>query len=177
MRTKMTENDFLKPVFSLNPIVVALLIWFWGFGSLALIAIKTNSFGGVLLRHPGFIIGDFFLLPLAGLLIAYFYQHVSAPQRWVTSKVWIFGGAGAATILTVVSVVRNDLIYIWFVPHGTFYWFMAYVLITFFPRGLLQLVASKAERGLWPVWLAALLAVSGHFVIPMIFGPKILPKP
>ena len=180
MRSKMAKimaNDFLKPVLSLNPVAVALLIWFWGFGSLVLIAIRTNSLASVLLKHPGFMVGDFFLLPLTGLLIAYFYQHSGATATSVTSKLWTIGGATLATILTLISILRNDLINIWFIPHGAFYWFMAYICITFFPRGLLHLVVTGADKWLWFVWSAALLTVSSHLVLPLIFGPKILPKP
>jgi len=132
----IVENDFLKPILLLNPTLVAFLIWFWGFGSLALIAMRTDTVTSVLLKHPGFMVGDFFLLPITGLLVAHFYQHTGPAESIVTSKLWTIGGATAATILTVVSVVRNDLINIWFVPHGVFYWFMAYMLVIFFPKGL-----------------------------------------
>jgi hypothetical protein len=170
-------NDILKPILSLNPIAVAFLICFWGFGSLALIAIRTNTLESVLLRHPGFIVGDFFLLPMTGLLIAYFYQHTNATGILATSKLWTIGGVILATILTSVSAVRNDLMNIWFIPHGTFYWFMAYMCATFFPKGLLILVMIGAEKWLWYVWCTALLTLSSHLILPMIFGSKVLPKP
>lgn len=128
---KMMGNDFLKPILLLNPIAVAFVIWFWGFGSLALIAIRTNTVTSILLKHPGFMVGDFLLLPITGLLVAYFYQHSGPAESIVTSKLWTIGGVTIATILTVVSIVRNDLVNIWFVPHGVFYWFMAYMLVTF----------------------------------------------
>jgi len=75
----MTQNDFFNSLFLLNPFFVAFLTWFWGFGSLVIYAIRTESVSTLLLKHPGIMIGDFFLIPFSMFLITYFYQRVVIP--------------------------------------------------------------------------------------------------
>lgn len=136
----ITQNDFLNPLFSLNPIIVALIVWFTGWGSLFLIAWKTNSISVVLLKHPGFMIGDFLLLPLAGFLITYFYQSVNSPMTFVTSMKFTYFAIIFAVICTMLSALRSIFITknyhgIWSLPHITFIWFMVYILASFISTG------------------------------------------
>jgi len=172
----MTQNDFLNPVFTLNPVLVAMLAWFWGFGSLVLVAVRTNAVSSALLRHPGFMIGDFFLIPLACLLMTYFYQTVDHPIPLVTSPKWNYV-AVLALVLASISAIRFDLVSLWWIPHLAFYWFMAYALITFLGKGLLQLVLAGEKSFPWLIWFGVLMAISIHEVLGVIFGPKSLPKP
>ncbi len=84
----MSRGDFLRPLFALHSLGVALVIWATEWGSLLLIAWGANTSAAGFLRHPGYMIGDFFVLPLAGLLVARFYR--SAPAAYLASV----GGRG-----------------------------------------------------------------------------------
>ncbi len=171
----MTQNDFLNRLFSMNLFFVTLLTWFWGFGSLFVYAVRTDSVTTVLLRHPGIMIGDFFLIPFSMFLITYFYQHVDNPVDLVVSNRWNYMIL-PAIFLTLVSAVRYDLLNIWFFPHSLFYCFMVYVLLNFFPKGLLQLVKGASEKYLWLIWFGIVLVLFVHELIPNIFGAKTFPK-
>ncbi len=173
--TRMTENDFLNPLFSLGPVAMALIVLFWGFGTLVLVAIQTKTVGSVLLANPAFI-GDLLLLPFAGFLIAYFYRAVVNPVGIVTSPIWCYTVGVLALLLAAISVVRSDMISIWGVPHLTFYCFFAYIAISFVCKGLLQLILGTNEKFLWLVWVGVLILISVHVILGLIF-PKVFPKP
>jgi hypothetical protein len=172
----MIQNDFLNPLFSLSPFVVALVILFWGFGTLALVAIRTKTVGSVLLANPAFI-GDLLLLPCAGFLIAYFYRAVVHPVDIVTSPIWNYGVGFLALLLAAISVVRSDMISIWGVPHLTFYCFFAYIAISFVCKGLLQLILGTNEKFLWLVWVGVLILTSTHVILGLVFPKVFLPCP
>lgn len=174
--TRMTENDFLNPLFSLGPLVMALLVLFWGFGSLVLVAIRTTTLGSVLLENPAFMVGDLLLLPFAGFLITYFYRAVANAVDIVTSPRWSYGIGVLAVLLPAISAVRNDLISIWWVPHLTFYWFFAYMTISFLCKGFLQLILGTNEKFLWLVWVGVLMLTSVHGILGLVF-PKVFPRP
>ena len=174
----MTRNDPFRHLFALRPWAVAAIVWAWGFGSLVLYSGSTGSIQDVLLRHPGFMVGDFFLLPAAAFLIAWFYRTAQIrPGSPAAHLAWNVAGAAAATIMTAVSLVRNGLLSWWFAPHAVFYWFMACLLIVFFPRAAVQLVLDGGDRLHWLMWTLALIAVGGHILLPVVFGPKVLPRP
>ena len=153
-----------------------MLAWFWCFGSLVLVAVRTNAVSSVLLRHPGFMIGDFFLIPLACFLMTYFYQTIDHPVPLVMSPKWNYV-AILGLVLASISGIRFHLVSLWWIPHLTFYWFMAYALITFLAKGLLQLVVGGEKDSRWLIWLGVLIAICIHEMLPLIFGPKTLPKP
>jgi len=176
----MTQNDFLNPLFSLPPIVVALIIWFTGWGSLVLIAWRTNSVSTALLKHPGFMIGDFLLLPLAGFLITYFYQSVSNPVTSLASMKFTYFAIIFAVLCTMLATLGSIFITknyhgIWSVPHTIFIWFMVYILASFIPRGFFQLIHVPSTK-LWIVGLLVLFFAISHLALPLIFGPKTFPK-
>jgi len=173
--SRMTENDFLNPLFSLGPFIVAMVILFWGFGTLVLVAIKTKTVFSVLLANPAFI-GDFLLLPVAGFLITYFYRSVTSSIDIIILPVWSYGILTIAVILTVVSVTRNELFSIWWLPHQTFYCFFAYLSISFLIKGLLQLIIGAGSKPLWLIWTGVLILVTSSGVLGLIF-PKVFPKP
>lgn len=176
----MIQNDFLNPLFSMNPFIVAIIIWFTGWGSLFLIARKTNSITTNLLKHPGFMIGDFLLLPLAGFLITYFYQSVSNPTDSVMSVKFTYFALIFGFVYVVASTlgsifVTNNLHGIWSIPHGIFIWLMAYILSGFISRGFFQLIHVN-NTTLWIIWIAVLFIGIVHVSFPLIFGPKTFPR-
>jgi len=172
--TRMTENDFLKPLFSSGPLVMAVLVLLWGFGSLVLVAIRTQTVGSVLLANLAFI-GDLVLLPCAGFLITYFYRAVTNAVDVVTSPVWNYGAGVLAVLLAAMSAARNDLISIWWAPHLTFYWFFAYMTISFLCKGLLQLILGTNKKFLWSFWVGVLILTSVHGILGLVF-PKVFPE-
>jgi len=173
--SRITEKDFLDPLYSLGPYIVAIVILFWGFGTLLLVAIKTKTVFSVLLANPAFI-GDLFLLPIAGFLITYFYRSVNNPIDIIILPVWSYVILTIAIILTVVSVTRNELFNIWWIPHQTFYCFFAYLTISFLIKGLLQLILVTSDKALWLVWASVLILVSASAILGIVF-PKIFPEP
>ncbi len=167
----MTENDILRPLLGLHPVVLAVIVWAWGYGSLLLAAIKTQSLRD-LFTHPGFIVGDFFMLPIAAGLIAWFYHAVSDPVPSATHVVWTLGAGVSALVLTIVSVVRSGNVEVWWWPHTGFYWFMTYLVTAFMGKSLLQLVRGEEDYAMWALWLGVMLAIAVHLILPTIFGPK-----
>ena len=175
----MTQNDFINPLFSLNPILVAVIIWLTGWGYLFLFALRTNSLD-TFLRHPGFMIGDFLMLPLAGFLITFFYQQFTNPISLITSKNWTYIALVIGLSLAVLSAYRT--LFVWktapvdilIIPHFFFYWFISYILINFFIKGLLQNLSSSTPLS-WLIYIGVILVVLVHLILPMIFDPKIFP--
>ena len=172
----MTQNDFLRFLLDRSPVVVALAVWAWGYGSLLLIAVKTDSIR-TLLRHPGFTIGDFFLLPLAAGLMTWFYHSVEDPVPVTQRAVFGYVMAVAAGVATFLSATRIGYFSPWLLPHLAFYWFMSYVALTFFAKGAVQLTSRNEAQLLWLLWGASLLAIIVHLLLGVIFGPKRLPQP
>lgn len=175
----ITQNDFLNPLFSLNPVLVALIIWIAGWGSLFLFALRTNSLSSFL-KHPGFMFGDFLMLPLAGFLITLFYQQITTPVSSVTSKNWTYITAIIALFLTALSAYRTLFVWktapadIFLAPHLIFYFLFLYALINFLSKGLLQLLPNSTSF-LWILYLGVIVAISTHLTLPLIFGQKTFP--
>lgn len=176
----ITQNDFLDPLFSLNPFLVALIIWITGFGSLLLIAWRTNSITTILLKNLGFMIGDFIMLPLAGFLITLFYQQINSPVDFIISNNLTYPILVVALIITVLSGYAT--LFVWktlpldisVIPHGIFYFFMTYILLNFFIKGLLQLFSSPTPF-LWMLYIGVLFSIGMHLLVPMIYGRKYFP--
>lgn len=168
----MTQGDFLKPIFDLPPFLAALFIWFWGFGSLVLYGIKTKAIKSVFLRTPGIIIGDFFIIPALGFLITYFYQTIENPLVATLSPCWSAATCLIAMILAAMSAIRFNLVNRWFFPHIIFYWFMAYILLTFLTKGLHQLIFGELVSGLRVIWLLVLIGTLTHIIMGIIWSKK-----
>src|SRR3989344_3732572 len=124
----MAENDILWFFFKLHPLVVALTVWFLGFGSLLLVAIKTKSLKENIIKSPGVIIGDFFLLPFAGFLISQSYQNVVSSTMLVSSSNWNFLLIISVT-LALISTIRFNHKSIWWLPHNVFYFLMCFIVL------------------------------------------------
>lgn len=174
--TSIVQNDVIRIFFSFNPILMGLLVWVWGWGSLLLVATRTHSIS-TLLKHPGFIIGDFFMLPISAALMNVFYNSVRNPVPMATSSWWTIGMGLLSLILAIISAYRSGNYTIWWWPHSVFYWFMSYMILVFIGKGAVQLVLGQADRDLWFLWVAALIPITVHLILPLIFGPKILPPP
>lgn len=170
----MISNDLLGFVLKLNSISFALLILVFGFGSLLLVAIRTKSFNESILKSPGIMVGDIFLLPIAGFLITTFYQSIQNPLPILQSTWWNLLLIIAA-VLASISAYRFKHLNIWWLPHNVFYFLMAYIVITFLAKGLIQLVFSKEEFNLWLSWILAMILISVHQLLGVVF-PKRFPK-
>jgi len=171
----MTQNDFLGPLFNLPPFVVAAVTFFWGFGSLVLYGFKTKSVKSVVLKSPGMMIGDFFIIPGITFLVTYFYQTVKNPLPATASSWWPLATALIALLMAIVSGIRFKLVNRWILPHGLFYWFMVYILLTFFSKGLYQLVFGEGTKALWFVWGLVLVGILTHLALGVI-KPKKFPS-
>lgn len=176
----ITQHDFLNPLFSLHPLVVALVILLTGWGSLFLIAWKTKTINTVLLGHPSFLIGDFLLLPLAGFLITYFYQSISNPSALVTTTNWNYLSVIFAIAITIVlatySVITKSYNGVWSIPHTIFILFFVYILSNFLIRGLLTILPMPT-LSLGLIYVAVVLVILAHIVIKLtkVFGPATFP--
>jgi len=168
----MTQGDFLKLLFNQFPFLVALFIWLWGFGSLVIYGIKTKAIKSVVLRTPGIIIGDFFIIPALGFLITYFYQTIENPLVATLSPYWSMATCLIAMILAAMSAIRFNLVNRWFFPHIIFYWFMAYILLTFLSKGLYQMIFGEIASGLSIVWLLVLIGTLTHITMGVIWSKK-----
>lgn len=172
----ITQNDFLNLLFSLNPFFVALIVWATGWGYLFLFALRTNSLDNFL-KHPGFMVGDLIMLPIAGFLITLFYQQITNPVNSIVSKNWTYITIVIALILTVLSAYRTLFIWktvpldIFITPHLVFYFLFSYILANFILRGMLQLISASTPL-LWGMYIGVILVMSVHLTLPLIFGPK-----
>lgn len=168
----MAQGDFLKPLFDLSPFLVAFLIWLWGFGSLVFYGIKTKAIRSVILKTPGIIIGDFFIIPTLGFLITYFYQAIENPLVVTSSSCWSAVTCLIAIILATISAIRFDLVNRWFFPHTVFYWFMAYILLTFLTKGLYQVIFGELALKLRIIWLFVLIGTLTHITMGVVWSKK-----
>mgnify|MGYP001588874587 FL=1 len=169
----VTKKDFLNRLFISSPLFAALFIWATGWGTLLLLAWKTESLFKFL-RNPKFMISDFLLLPTCGFLVAHFYRSVekSAPSA-ASAKVTRISLALAtitAVLATMYSIfVSNNYGGVWSIPHTLFIWFIAYVLIGFFMRGALEL-RGHPTRSPWPYLAGVALAMVGHTIFGLLWG-------
>lgn len=171
----MTQGDFLKPLFGLSPFLVALFIWLWGFGSLVIYGWRTKAIKNTVLRTPGIIIGDFFIIPALGFFIACFYQTIENPLVVTSSPCWSGVTCLIAMILTAISAIRFSLVNRWFFPHIVFYWFMAYILLTFLTKGLYQMIFGELASGLRIIWLLVLIGTLTHVTLGVVWSKKFPP--
>src|SRR5207249_2003506 len=151
--------------FACPPPVVAMLVWVWGFGSLLWCGWRTRSITRSILVNPSFLVGDGVLLPTVAYSITAFYQLVDHPLALTFAPAWNAAAAIFALLATTVSAVRFRLFNPWFVPHGLFYGCFAYIVLTFFSKGLYQLVVGESTVAMWLLWLSALVGVVAHLVL------------
>ena len=175
----MTHNDFLKGLFATHPLLVAGVVLVTGWGSLLLIAWQSDAITNVLIKSPGFMIGDLILLPFAGLLITKFYQQIIDPTASVTSKRVPYAALILATLATIGATVYSMLVSgnyhgLWSVPHTIFIWFMAYIMIVFLFKGLVYL-SSHPARYLWFNYLGVIAAVSVHIMLKLLTDSNSFP--
>lgn len=167
----MTQNDPIGFLFNLQPIMLAAIVWFWGLGSLLVVAYKTKSVMSVFLRNPGIIIGDGILLPLATFLIVASYQQIDNSVIATSSVYWSAITFIVSLALTLLSRKRFNLTSNWWLPHGLFYLFMSYIVITFLSKTIWQLLNQPHNR-LGFSFLIVLLAVIIHQTLGIIWSKK-----
>ena len=170
----MARNDFLRPLRLLHPVVVAGLVWATGWGTLLLIAWRTDTITAEFLRSPGHMIGDLVLLPAGGFLIASFYRRTAEPPPSVGSGRITYAAVALASLVTVTTTVYSIGVSgnyqgLWSVPHTVFIWMIAYVLISYFFRGLGRLL-SRPARSLWLNYLGVTAVVSTHIALKLALG-------
>ncbi len=173
--TLITQNDFLNPLFSLNPIIVALIILFLDFSTLALVAIKTRTIKSVLFKIPAVLLGDFFLIPFTGFLITYFYQNTNTELSILADSIWTTITAFLAIIITVVFGLKFNLIKTIWIPHGIFFWFMAYIVITFISKGF-YLFLFERNVVLLSIWISVCVCIFLHQMLGLIWPKKFTKK-
>ena len=167
----MRQNDPVGLLLILHPIMLAAIVWFWGLGSLLLVAAKTKSVKSVFLKNPGIIIGDGFLLPLAAFFIVLSYQKIDTPIPPANSVFWSAVTFMVSLIITLLSRKRFNLTSIWWLPHGLFYLFMSYIVITFITKTTWQFM-NQNDTKLWPYFLIVLFAVLIHQTLGVIWSKK-----
>ena len=170
----MAQNDFLRPLFTQPPTLVAVVVLVTGWGSLLLIAWRADAITDTLLRSPGFMIGDLVLLPLAGGLIASCYRKSWTPPHPTHPKILTYSSLVVATLFVLAAthyslLVSGNYHGIWSVPHTLFIWFIAYVLVHFFFKGA-YFLCTRSAPGLRYRYAAVVPAVSGHILLKLIFG-------
>lgn len=163
----VAENDIFWFLFKLHPLLVAVIVWLLGFGSLVLVAIKTKSLKESIVKNPGVMIGDFFLLPSVGFLIAYTYQSVQASTDLLSSPYWNLILI-IALILVLISAIRFNHKSLWWLPHNFFYFLMSYVVLTFLLKGFFYLIAEGDSSRL-VTYAAVLVLVALHQLLGLLF--------
>jgi len=164
----MTQNDFLYFLFSLPPLVVAIITWIWGFGSLVFYGLKTKAVRSVVLKSPGMMIGDFFILPTITFLITYFYQTIKNPLPLTTSFWWTMIMGLVSLFFAAILAVKFNPKNLWFLPHSLFIWFMTYLLFTFLSKGFYQLIFGENTLKLWLIWVLVLVGILIHEFLGII---------
>ena len=176
----MAQNDFFNPLFSISPFLFALIILIFGWGGLFLQAIKTKSLS-TFLRHPAFMIGDLLILPIIGFLMSIFYRGIAIPVEELLSTKWnyftaiISLGIVSFTFYRSIFIKRTTSFNIFSLLHFFFAWFMAYIIITFFSKGLWQLLFGGGGLFLWILWLLVFVGVLSHISLGVLW-PKKFPR-
>lgn len=171
----MYQNDSYRLLFDLPPYILGAIVWLWGFGSLVFYGWRTKTLRSVVLKNPAILIGDFFILPAIAFLISVFYQTIENPLLQAQSTVWTISAVITAAMLTIISAVRYKLFNLWFLPHMLFYWFFAYLVLTFLTKGLYQLIFGSSNTQLWILWIAVFIGIVLHQLLG-IFYPKKFPR-
>ena len=169
----MTKNDFFNPLLASNPLLAAFVVWFTGWGTLLLLAWRTDNLFEFF-RNPKFMISDFLLLPACGFLVTRFYHSVEKPAVSAASAKVGYVSLALATVVTVLATtysifVSNNFGGVWSVPHTLFIWFIAYMLIGFFVRGALQLRVHPTLSS-WLYQTGVALAMIGHAIFGALWG-------
>ena len=144
-------------------ILTIVLTFFWGVGSLFLVAIKTNSVKTILLRKPSILIGDFFILPIVAGIIANYYQQNNISYLFAGFQSWLV--LTIAIILTIISAAKSQLLHPLWIPHLLFYAFMAFIILSFLSN--FQLTTFS--------WWLVFVGIITHQLLGMLF-PKKFPK-
>lgn len=171
----MTDRDFLYPLFSLHPIVVFAISVLVCMVSLVIIPLKTKTFN-LLVNSPAVLLGDMLLLPLAALLIAYFYQTIYSANFPLDSYFWTIILSVTALCVTLWTGRHFNLVNRWWLPHGIFHFLVTYSAIVFATKGFLLLAGEGAGLQRWVIWGSALFLVVAHHTLGIIF-PKKFPNP
>ena len=144
-------------------ILTIVLTFFWGVGSLFLVAIKTNSVKTILLRKPSILIGDFFILPIVAGIIANYYQQNNISYLFAGFQSWLV--LTIAIILTIISAAKSELLHPLWIPHLLFYAFMAFIILSFLSN--FQLTTFS--------WWLVFVGIITHQLLGILF-PKKFPK-
>lgn len=163
----ITQNDFLNPIFSLDPIAVALIIWSINWVTLYPIAWKTKN--TILFRNP---VGYFIMLPLSGFFITYFYQSIIHPISSVMSIEFTYFAIGTSLLFTITATAYSLFVTkryngVYSTPHTIAIFILSYILISFFSKGILQLV-HETTASLYLPYLFVVFMMSAY----IIFGLK-----
>jgi hypothetical protein len=169
----MTRNDFLNPLYASGPFFVAFITWLAGWGSLLLFAWRTDILFEFF-RNPKFMISDFLLLPTCGFLVTRFYHSIEEPTAPAASAKVAHTTLALATMATILATlysvfISNNYGGVWAVPHTLFIWFIAYMLIGFFIRSVLQSRAHPTPR-VWPHQIGVALSLIGHAIFGSLWG-------
>ena len=153
--------------------MVALVIWASGWGSLLLIAWRTEAVTSVLLRSPGYMIGDFLMLPLAGFLIARYYRTHGSPHLLENAARATLLAISIATLATITLTLFSLLISqhyhgVWSVPHTLFIWLIACILTGFFLRSTPRLWSNRTWSSYFP-YVSVVLALVVHISLKLAF--------
>lgn len=108
------------------------LTFFWGTGSLFLVAVKTKSVKTVFLKKPSIIMGDFFILPVVAGIIGNYYWQTGINNLFAGFQGWLI--LTISILLTIISAIRFQLLHPLWLPHLLFYTFMAFTIISFLSK-------------------------------------------
>ena len=143
--------------------LIILLTFFWGLGSLYLVAIRTKSLKSVFLKKPSILIGDFFIVPTVAGIIGNYYLDKGIDNLYSDTLAWLI--LIISLILTLISVVRFKLLHPLWLPHIVFYWFMTFIILLFL---------SNLELNTLSWWLV-LIGTITHQSLGILF-PKKFPE-
>jgi len=165
----LSQNDFLNPIFSVNPLLLAVFVFLWGNGSLLIVAAKTKSIREVFFRSPSILLGDFFILPGIIFVVAWHYQNVLISDPFSSAVYFFFLLFGFT--LAGISAVRFKQVNRWYAAHIIFYWIIAYIVTAFiFKFGYMYVTgAISLQSALIP--LVVLPAILIHVLLGVLY-PK-----
>lgn len=133
------------------------LTFFWGVGSLFLVAVKTNSVKTVFLKTPSILIGDFFILPAIAGIIGNSAENLDNIFTSISTLLILL----ISFCLTIISTLRNRLIHTSWIPHLMFYWFMTFIILLFLSKFALNLS-----------WWLVLIGAIVHQSLGILFHKK-----
>lgn len=125
------------------------LIFFWGAGSLFLVALKTKAVRSVFLKKPSILRG----------IIGSSYQEKGLEINFATLSTSVI-----SFTLAVISALRNKLTHPLWIPYLLFYGFMAFIILSF-------LITLKFNLS----WLLVLIGIIIHQALGILF-PKKFPE-